>query len=183
MQSAISRLSLAAATSYPSLAGYARWSNSAVSDEALESRRLAAEVVNFSERSQALFGVKAAAISDLLLLAKECCADDWDGAGSLAISTLGLRKAEEFIRALPEDLAMPELTVDPDGEISLDWISSKSRFFSLSIGRSYRFAYTWLDGSDKGHAVATFDGITIPKRIISELTDIVGYAPITFRAA
>lgn len=67
---------------------------------------------------------------------------------------------------------MPGLAADPDGAVSLDWIVSRPRMFSVSCGPSGRLAYSWLDGTDRGHAVADFDGWTIPQRILHGIRSI-----------
>ena len=71
-----------------------------------------------------------------------------------------------IVRALPDYLPLPEFTPEPDGSISLDWIMSRSRVFSLSAGRNSRLAYAWLDGSDKGQGVAYFDGEVVPPMVL-----------------
>jgi hypothetical protein len=45
--------------------------------------------------------------------------------------------------------------------------------FTLSIGTSNRLAFAWIDGSEKGHAVASFDGEKIPQKIIEGITAIM----------
>jgi len=65
------------------------------------------------------------AISELMELAHECSNSDWDGCNLLTISKIALRRAAQFVRALPEDFPMPEFAPEPDGAISLDWIQSK----------------------------------------------------------
>ena len=79
---------------------------------------------------------------------------------------------ENFVRALPRDVALPEFAPEPDGSISLDWESSRSRRFSISIGVNNRLAYAWLDGTDRGHAVAYFDGRAIPLRILEGISAV-----------
>jgi hypothetical protein len=81
--------------------------------------------------------------------------------------------AVEFIRALPNDVALPEPAWEPDGALSLDWIPSRHRQFSLSVGKSPRLAYAWIDGSDRGHAVAFFDGGSIPPGILEGVRRIM----------
>lgn len=182
MQDTLSRLGLVAA-GYASLHGYTQWGNSATSVEAKTARSVARKIVSSSERSQVLFGQTANAISELLELAAECARDDWDDEGSLAVSATAIGNAISFLRALPKDIPIPEFSVEPDGNLSLDWIDSKSRLLSLSVGESNRLAFAWLDGSDKGHSVVRFDGVQIPPRLISAITDIVGNASPSFRAA
>ena len=146
---------------------------SAISSEAQTVRRAAGAVADHVERSQALFGGKAAAISQLWALANECAEPAWDGDGALPINQLTVFKAVAFIRALPEVVPLPEFAPEPDGSVSLDWIRSRNRLFSLSVGTSNRLAYAWLDGTDKGHAVAHFDGDIIPPRILDGIEGIM----------
>jgi hypothetical protein len=103
----------------------------------------------------------AALISSLRALADECSKPDWDGNGACAIDLAALQNAEAFARALPDDVPLPECAPEPDGSISLDWIQSRERLLTLSIGGGNRLAYAWLDGSDRGNAVARFDGSSV----------------------
>jgi hypothetical protein len=146
--------------------------SSAVSFEAEALQNAVTEVVSWTERSQALFGSKAAVISSLRALASECNAPDWDGENANAMSPIALLNAENFIRALPDAIPLPELAPEPDGSVSLDWIQARNRLFSLSISSTDRLAFAWLDGSDKGHGVARFDGQTVPPRILMGIQSV-----------
>jgi hypothetical protein len=103
----------------------------------------------------------------------------WDGNEAAPIDSVAVRTAAEFIRAMPNDLPLPEFAPEPDGSISLDWIQSRNRLFSLSVGSTNRLAYAWLDGSDKGHGVARFDGERIPSRIIEGIIGIMKHGNAT----
>lgn len=156
---------------------------SAVSPEAEAVRSTAFAVVESAEESLALFGEKAVAISQLRTLANECAAENWDGDGAFPIHRIAVILAEEFLRALPDDLPLPEFAPEPDGSISLDWIQSRTRLFSLSVGASQRLSYAWLDGSDKGHAVSRFDREQIPARVLQGIREIVNHGHASLRAA
>jgi hypothetical protein len=155
----------------------------AVSSEAEIIRKAGFKVIKDSESSQSLFGVKAMAISEVLKLADECEENDWDGGQAMAIKDSSVGKTVAFIRALPEGVPMPEPAPEPDGCISLDWIETRHRLFSLSIGSSDRIAYAWIDGADGGHGVAQFDGSRIPPRILEGIQSIVNHGQPTLRAA
>jgi hypothetical protein len=150
--------------------------SSAVSEEAEVGRNAACDVVNYVERSESLFGVKNAAISQLWTLFSECVEADWDGNDAEPMTAVAAGAVVAFIRSMPDGLPMPELAPEPDGSISLDWIQSRYRRFSLSIGCTDRLAYAWLDGSDKGHAVARFDGAKVPARILEGIQSIMNHA-------
>lgn len=156
--------------------------SSAISAEAASVTRAASALIRSAEESHALFGTKSAAIFQLKTLAKECAEPDWDGYGASAIDLMALRNAQNFVRALPEGIPVPEFAPEPDGSISFDWIQSRHRLFSLSIGSSNRLAYAWLDGSDKGHGVARFDGFNVPARILADIQSIMNQGNVAIRA-
>jgi citrate lyase beta subunit len=136
--------------------------------------------MNFSvksiEQSPALFGAKAEAISRLAVLASECGPDEKTSVHPAAVSL-----AESIVRALPDGISLPEFSAAPDGSISLDWIESRHRLFSLSVGVNHRVAFAWLDGTNRGHGVESFDGQQIPKRVLDGITAIVKNGNPSFR--
>ena len=167
---------------YPALPSFAGEST-AVSWEATVVRNAARAVVSKAQRSQALFGAKANAITELRELAVECAEDGWDGSGASAIDLDAVLMAERFVRSLPDRIALPEFAVEPDGAISLDWIYSRNRLFSVSVGRGSRLAYAWLDGADTGHGVARFDGRNISSRILHGIEAIPETEDVAVRAS
>ncbi|MCI0540904.1 MAG: hypothetical protein L0Z50_37360 [Verrucomicrobiales bacterium] len=140
-------------------------------------------MIDAAERSIALFGEKNTAISQICSLVNECAEQGWDGDDASPIDPTTASLAEAFIRALPENVPLPEFTPEADGGISLDWIESRTRLFSVSFGLNNRLAYAWLDGTDKGHAVASFDGEIIPPRILEGIGAIVSHGNSSLRAA
>ena len=181
MPEPVSTVSLCFLGGYAALNAYVRGS-SAISDAANAARKAACAVVESVERSQALFGEKAVAIAQLRTLAMECAQEDWNGEGALAIDSRALANAEAVVRALPQGVLLPEFAPEPDGSVSLDWIASRTRLFSLSIGPGPRLAYAWLDGADKGHGVATFDGLHVPARVLEGIRSILNHGNTPLRA-
>jgi len=167
---------------YSALAAYSR-AGSAISPESAAARRSAFAVLESGERSHALFGGKAGAISELQALANECAEAGWDGEAAAAMDPKAVSTAQDFIRALPDGLPLPEFAPEPDGSVSLDWTASRHRRFTLSIGSSNRLAYAWLDGTDRGHAVARFDGSIVPRRVLEGIQSISSHASTSFRAS
>lgn len=135
------------------------------------------------EKSQALFGGKATVIGQVWALVNECSVAGWDGGAAEPVDRLAAFKAADVIRALPAHVPLPEVAPEPDGAISLDWIRSRRRVFSLTVGSGDRLAFAWLDGSDRGHAVVRFDGEVIPSRVLQGIDEIMGHVSATLGPA
>jgi hypothetical protein len=156
---------------------------SAVSREAAVVRECASAIVAATERSIALFGAKSAIIDRIHELAAECEADGWDGDDGVAIAQDLVDRAVSFIRALPDDAPLPEVAPEPDGSISFDWIAARTRMFSVSVGATNRLAYAWIDGTDRGHAVARFDGDMVPARVLGGIRELMNGRAAALRVA
>lgn len=137
------------------------------------------EISEDFEKSEALFGARNWLLEELLSIRQDYSVPDWDGYGAVAVSGAAVELAELFVRALSAELPMPEVSVEPDGEVELGWFVTKTKQLSVSLGRSSRVAYAWIDGGDHGHGVAVFDGETIPKKIIEGIRDVTNKIGIT----
>jgi hypothetical protein len=168
---------------YASLQGRGRFGGNAVSHEAIVIGDAMYGIVEMAERSQALFGAKSAAISQLSTLENECSEDGWDGGDAYALNPFSIYIAKQFLRALPQNLPIPEFSPEPDGSVSVDWIISRNRIFSLSIGNNHRIAAAWLEGTEQGHFVFNFSGYKIPEKVLDGIREIVGYGDAPFRIA
>lgn len=109
----------------------------------------------------------------LAALVKECEEAGWDGADAEPVDPRAAFAAVDLMRALPVGLPLPEAAAEPDGSVSLDWVCSRNRVFSVSVGASRRLAFAWIDGSDKGHGVAHFDGDQVPQRVLDGINEIL----------
>lgn len=143
------------------------------SEDARALREAFRSAVNSTGRSQWWFGPKSAAIARLNDLAREfgvAAADDDRGE---ALSPEAIQLAERIVRALPEGIPMPEFAAEPDGSVSLDWISSRTRMFSVSAENGDRLPYAWLDGAEHGHGVAAFTAEVLPARLLDGIAAIM----------
>ena len=150
--------------------------HSAVSDEA-GVRRERADLSN----SWVLFVSKEDTLNRLYELAAECAEADWDGYGAEAVSKSAVERSAHFIRRLPEGLPLPEISVEPDGEIALDWSPTPMQTFSVSIGTADQMACAWVNGTEHGHVVVSSNNGEIPSRILQEIQRITNN-DFTFRA-
>ena len=99
---------------------------------------------------------------------EECSSENWDGYGAKPLDPYSFNEAERFIRALPTTVREPEVAVDPDGEISLEWHLEPRKVFSVSIGKRNEITYAGLYGTNKAYGREYFDD-EIPKEIFDNL--------------
>jgi len=154
---------------------------SAVSSEAQASRAEAARALADHERSQSLFGSKAAAIAEIWTITNECAVADWDGYGALAVDRASAHRAVALVRALPLDLPVPDVGAEPDGCIAFEWWMCRGRVISLSASASGPLPYAWLDGPERGHGIAEFDEGHFPARVASEIRRMMGLNDVAIR--
>jgi len=107
-------------------------------------------------------------LQELYQLLEECSSENWDGYGAKPIDPYSFNEAERFLRALPTTVSEPEVAVDPDGEISLEWYLEPSKVFSVSIGKRNEITYAGLYGTNKAYGREYFDD-EIPKEIFDNL--------------
>ena len=95
-----------------------------------------------------------------------------DGEEPVRISLGAFKYSSDFIRALPAEVPLPDITADPDGEIALDWEFARRQRFSVSVGRDGRLTYAGILGSGRRHGTIQYvDGI--PEAITQILSELL----------
>ena len=62
--------------------------------------------------------------------------------------------AMRFAYSLPRFGPLPEVSADPDGEISFDWAGPTGEMFSVSVNKQYRLAYAgWFGEGSRVHGI------------------------------
>lgn len=145
--------------------------------------KTAAEVAESAELSVSLFGAKKSAISQLFALANECSTDGWDGGEAMALNPDAVRYAQGVIRSLPDGFPLPEVAPEPDGSVSLDWIRSRHRMFSMSVGPSNKIAYARMNGANRDHGVFSFDGESISQGLLVSIMEVMRDGTTSLRVA
>lgn len=95
-------------------------------------------------------------------------ASNWDGYGADAVKEHVRSEAERFLELLPSDLAMPEVSVDPDGDMSFEWLKSRRYVFSVSLSGNNKIVFAGICGGNDIHGTESF-GDTIPSIIIDAI--------------
>jgi len=98
----------------------------------------------------------------------EFLTDNWDGYGAKALQISSLANADRFLNILPTTTNLPEVSVDPDGEIVLEWYKAPRQVFSMSVGTNGELVYAGLFGSNKANGTEYFED-EIPKAILDNL--------------
>jgi len=107
-------------------------------------------------------------LQELYDLLEECVSENWDGYGAQPIDPNSFNEAERFILSLPTTVRAPEVDVDPDGEISLEWYLEPRKVFSVSIGKRNEITYAGLYGLNKTYGREYFDD-EIPKAVFDNI--------------
>ena len=149
--------------------------STAVSEEAGQIYRHAGELTQHVKESRVLFGAKLNWITAFKAAAQECAEENWDGYGAVPVPAAVVQKVIDLIASLPEGLTLPEASCEPDGEVALDWAPMPQRTISISLGDTERLSYAWMDGSDRGHAVAKLVSGNFPARILDEIRRITNH--------
>jgi hypothetical protein len=85
---------------------------------------------------------------------------------AIPVSPDTVTQALNFALLLPNSLPIPEISSDPDGDISFDWISKTGKMFSASIDRSGRIAYAGRFGErSKVHGIEQLSD-SLPQEIL-----------------
>ena len=97
--------------------------------------------------------------------------DNWDSLGSAGVEQSTFEYALTFLRMLPTNIPLPEVAIDPDGEIAFEWDYSRNEILSVSIGRDGTLTFASLFGGRKSHGVEQLSD-RIPPTVALSLEDV-----------
>ena len=140
------------------------------SKEALHVAAALAEVYNHYVRSWYLGGRLTKALELLDDAVEESSSPNWDGYGAVAVNPGSVAEARRFLRVLPPRLAPNEVAVDPDGEVSFDWIFD-DRTLSVSIADHRSLDFACVLGLKELHGTIHFD-YEVPQEIIRLIREV-----------
>ncbi len=118
--------------------------------------------------SLALGGPLRDTIDELAGVYLEAVEPGWDGYGAQPISERVLENAVAFLCRLPQDLPMPDVSADAQGEIHFEWFSNPYRTFSVSISAGGVLSYAGLFGPNRTRGLELPDG-GVPQAIVSNI--------------
>lgn len=142
--------------------------NRGVSEDAKNLQAIYSLIIEDIFQSIALGEPHRKALTALWDVYQECLNDNWDGYGAKAISPINYIEALRFLKTLPTSIPIPEVSVDPDGEIVFEWYKGPRNVFSVSISPNNELTYAGIFGGSKTHGVEYF-GDDLPKTILENL--------------
>ena len=97
------------------------------------------------------------ALEDLEKVYEECLEANWDGYGAMRIPRETYSEARKLLRMMPSSLPRPDISAEPDGEITFEWYKEKYSVFVISVGGNNLITYAGLFGkSNKIHGTEYF---------------------------
>ncbi|MEK6373873.1 MAG: hypothetical protein AABO58_14400 [Acidobacteriota bacterium] len=140
-------------------------SSGAVGDEAKEIQR-EEESIDEEILRAVLSGAKLrSSLRALATAVSERRFADWDGYGAKPASISSMMYAIGLLKRLPPEAPEPDISIDPDGEVALEWHRAPRLVFSVSVGPLGELTYAGLFGGSKVHGVETHMGDAIPRAI------------------
>lgn len=107
--------------------------------------------------------------NELQTIFDESKVDNWDGYGAHPVNIESYLEAQKFIDCLPVTTTiLPEASIDPDGEVSLEWYKDPKFSFSISFSGNDMVAYAGLFGLNKINGTEYF-GDEIPEIILDNI--------------
>lgn len=126
------------------------------------------------QRPEFYFPVMKEVLPDLMEVKSETAEAGWDGYNACAIRSETFDRSVEFLESLPNTVATPTVSAEPDGHITLEWYRSPHRVLSVSVSPEGDLHYAALIGPNKAYGTEVFFGES--PRVILDLIHRVSVA-------
>ncbi len=113
-------------------------------------------------------------MDELLEVIQETRAEGWDGYNGESVRAASIEQAAVFLKQWPAEFPNPEISVDPDGEISFDWIKNKYLTFSISFSGHGHISYAGLIGANSIRGKEIFDE-EIPEVVFQQIKRVFSF--------
>lgn len=122
--------------------------------------------IGIERAAPGFFAKLHAAVASLLAVVAESDIPDWDGYGAEPANRASVRHAALLLReVLLIEPRIPQVTIDPDGEVAFEWRRSRHRLFSVSIGARGKLTYAGLFDGSSVHGVENRVVNGVPREI------------------
>jgi hypothetical protein len=99
---------------------------------------------------------------------EEAGVQGWDGEGARPASPSACAQAARFLVALPETWPSPEIAIERDGGVNLEWGHTEDYVFTISINAGGILHYAGLYGDSRTYGAEAFVG-EIPRVVDDNL--------------
>lgn len=103
---------------------------------------------------------------------EECSVPNWDGYGAAPANGLSIEWAGRFLEDLPTSVRDPEIAIDPQGDVVLDWILENGHMLSVSISAVGEISYAMRSHSSKFTGIEPYTD-DIPPRLAEALAPFI----------
>ena len=117
-------------------------------------RRLSAVREDFAKTVEG--SEKVEALRALQQSVRDALVPNWDGYDANAVSAATYSWAYKFLMALPGVIPMPEVAVNPNGDISFEWYRDAQHVLSVSIDERGLLYYSGLFGPKSTYGTDQF---------------------------
>lgn len=133
-----------------------------------------------ASRLEHYYDLRSKTFADLEQACREAAVENWDGYGAVPFNRESCEYVKQVLSALTSGALRdkPEIRVDPDGEISLNWQRGPRLVFSISVAGDGSLSYAGLFGPNEIYGVEQFSG-TVPKAIAANLERFLSTLPPT----
>jgi len=114
----------------------------------------------------------------LIEVAGAAATANWDGYGARPVNARAYAQARRFLTVLPTTTPIPDIAVDPDGEIAITWQAAPRLVFSVSVGAEGRLTYAGLFGESKTHGTEWLRA-ELPQEVLDGIAKV--FAPPAIR--
>jgi hypothetical protein len=111
-------------------------------------------------------------LRQLYQVLEECGRSNWDGYEAQSVLFETYEKAKRFAQALPFGTPAPEVSAEPDGEITFEWFATPTRVFSVSVGPNNELNYAGLFGASRTYGTEVFHD-EIPEVVLTHIKRVV----------
>ena len=118
---------------------------------------------------------KEETIAEIHRIAEECNHPNWDSYDALPTKSEAVETAIRFLDLLPDDVSMPDVSPDNDGEISFDWgqgFIDTPYMIICTTANPDKFIAVWKVENDPEREVFLLEEGRIPQRIVDVIRQI-----------
>lgn len=105
-------------------------------------------------------------LDEVAMAAKD---DNWDGYGAEPVNEFSIFLAKSFLYKLPSSYPKPDISVDPDGEISFEWLNGPDKIFSISFSKKNEVSFAGIFSTGEIHGTEEFSEYEIPQKIFENI--------------